>query len=97
VLNIIFNISSFFLVTISIAGNLVLTIKFYNTQTTQPMKNFASIIVLFVAIYSLTSCSSNRGHGCGYWSTTEIPQQEKKVYQFSSQTEPTCTDTITAD
>ena len=62
------------------------------------MKNFVSIIVLLLTIYSLTSCaSSQKGHGCGYWSATEIPQQEERQYQFDSHTEPTCADAITTD
>jgi len=61
------------------------------------MKKLALIIVLFAAIYSLTSCASNRGHGCGYWSASEIPQQKERQYQFVPTTETTCTDAITAD
>ena len=61
------------------------------------MKKLASIIVLFVAIYSLTSCASNKGHGCGYWSASEIPQQEDRQYVFPPQAEPICNNTIIAD
>lgn len=61
------------------------------------MKKLALIFVLFVAIYSLTSCASNRGHGCGYWSATEIPQQKERLYEILPENETTCTDSITTD
>lgn len=62
------------------------------------MKNLVSIIVLLLTIYSLTSCaSSQKGHGCGYWSTTEISQEQEREYQFVSHTEPTCLDAITTN
>jgi len=73
-----------------------MTIDFI-TYKIQPMKKFASIIVLFITIYSLTSCASNRGHGCGYWSSAKTPQKEDRAYHFIPQTNTICNNDIATD